>query len=365
MKKGIAIGIICCVLQLVSCGKKEDGIHPVRRNITEMVFASGVLEADDQYTLSAEADGYLVDLRIKEGDLVKAGQLLGSIDNHENVINAVSAERLHEIARENASPDAPAFLEIEANIKAARAKLDLDRLQEERYERLMASNSISRLEYENARLNAESARQALNALLEQYRNQLRSARQEEVSQRYKRAVNEVVSGKNQVRAIHAGMIYQKLKQAGDYVRKGDAIAVMGNPKIIYARLNVDETSMAQLKPGQLTMIRLNTDKSKTYAARVRDIFPAFDAASQSFIVKAYFSDRLDFRVTGTQLEANIVIRTRKNVLVIPTSYLDYGNKVTLKKTHQQVIIKPGIISDQWVEILGGLTDQDILIPNQH
>jgi multidrug efflux pump subunit AcrA (membrane-fusion protein) len=161
------------------------------------------------------------------------------------------------------------------------------------------------------------------------------------------------------------LIYQKLKQVGDYVRKGDAIAVIGSAKLIYAKLNVDEANMAKLKPGQPTVIQLNTDKSKRYMATVRDILPAFDAASQSFIVRVYFKDPLNFKATGTQLEANIVIRTRKNVLVIPTNYLDYGNKVTLKETHQQVVIKPGVISDQWTEILGGLTEQDILLQNQH
>ena len=34
---------------------------------------------------------------------------------------------------------------------------------------------------------------------------------------------------------------------GDYVRKGDVIAVVGSPNVIYAKLNVDETNMSKLK----------------------------------------------------------------------------------------------------------------------
>jgi len=365
MKKWISIGLTFCFLFQVSCSKKQDRIRPVRKDITEMVFAPGVLEADDQYNLTAQTDGYLITLTLKEGELVSAGQLLGSIDNHESVLNARSAEQLHLIARHNTLPDAPALQQIKANIEAAKVKLKQDQLLEKRYRRLIESNSVSRLEYENARLTAENSWQSLNALLEQYKNQQVLAGQQEVTQRYASAVSQVEKRQNQVRAINAGIIYQKMKQPGDYVRKGDVIAVIGSSKNIYAKLNVDEANMGKLKTNQQTVIRLNTDKSKTYSATINDIYPAFDAASQSFIVKAYFKDSLDFRITGTQLEANIIIKTKENALVIPINYLNYDNKVTLEKGNKQVVIKPGIISNQWVEILNGLNENDVLILNKH
>jgi hypothetical protein len=48
------------IFVLVSCSEKKNETKPQRKNITEMVFASGMLEADNQYNLSAQIDGYFV-----------------------------------------------------------------------------------------------------------------------------------------------------------------------------------------------------------------------------------------------------------------------------------------------------------------
>jgi multidrug efflux pump subunit AcrA (membrane-fusion protein) len=352
--------IIIAVLA-VSCGKATKETTPQRKDLTEMVFASGVLEAEDQYNLTAQTDGYLVKLNFKEGDAVTAGQLLAVIDNNQNIINSQSAAELHNIAESNTRATAPALLQIEANIEAARAKYKQDQQQADRYKRLYDEKSVSKLEYENAQLTAVNSKASMDALQQQYSNQQLIARQQEITQRSASNVNQVMREQNQVKAINTGKIYEKKKQLGDYVKKGDVIAVIGNPDIIYAKLNVDETNMSKIKIGQETAIRLNTNRDKVYKANVHIILPAFDVVTQSFLVKAYFNDSLDFRITGTQLEANVIVGESKHALVIPRSYLGYGNMVLLKKDKKQVAIKTGVVSDEWVEVLSGLTEQDVII----
>lgn len=351
------------LLTITSCSNHSTEVKPVRKDVSQMVFASGVLEADDQNNLTAQTDGYIIQLDFKEGDHVQAGQLLAVIDNRQNIINATSAVALHSIASSNTLPTAPALQQIQANIAAAKDKLQLDELQAERYRRLYASNSISRLEYETAQLTATSSRENLRALQQQYDNQRINAEQQEVMQRSAKEVNRVVQDQNLLKAIITGRIYEKKKQLGDYVRKGDVIAVIANPRLIYAKLNVDESNMAGVKEGQPVVLRLNTNKAKTYAGTVHEILPSFDAASQSFLIKAWFNDSLDFRITGTQLEGNILVGEKKNALVIPRNYLEYGNKVMLKDKKEKAI-QTGIVSTDWVEVLDGLTENDVLILNQ-
>ncbi|PUZ25798.1 transporter [Chitinophaga parva] len=348
------------LLALSACGGQK-GVSPERHDITEMVFASGVLEAYDQYNLTAQQDGYLVQLNFNEGDLVSKTQLLAVIDNHQNVLNSRSAEELHGIAQRNTLPSAPALQQIQANITAAEAKLQQDQQLADRYKRLYQNNSVSRLEYENAQLAAVSSKATLDGLQQEYNNARINATQQEVAQRFASGVNQVLAGQNQVKAVTNGRIYQKLKQLGDYVKKGDVIAVIGDPDLIYAKLNVDETNMAKVKEGQAVVVRLNTNRAKTYNATVHQILPAFDANTQSFLVKAYFTDSLDFRIAGTQLEANIITGEKKNALVIPRSYLQYGSTVLLKKDKKKVPVQTGIISSDWVEILGGIDEHAVLI----
>ena len=131
-------------------------------------------------------------------------------------------------------------------------------------------------------------------------------------------------------------------------------------KAVIAKLNVDENNMSKVKLNQEVAIRLNTNKDKVYKATVHEILPTFDVSSQSFLVKAYFSEPLDFRVEGTQLEANVIIGEKKNCLVIPRSYLSYGNKVKLKDKTDKVI-QTGFISSDWVEVTSGITENDVIV----
>ncbi|MDR1895172.1 MAG: HlyD family efflux transporter periplasmic adaptor subunit [Prevotellaceae bacterium] len=348
---------------LLSCGN-ENSMKPQYRDVTELVFASGVLEANNQYNLMAQTDGYIVKIDFNESDIVGEGQVLAVIDNSQNVLNAQSAEELYRIAEQNTKDDSPALKQIEANIVASEAKLRLDSEQAERYKRLYEKNSVSKLEYENARLAAVRSESELNALREQYHTQKRLAQEQEVSQRFLKGINQITESRNNVRAIVGGKIYRKDKHPGDYAGRGDVIAVIGDPDFIYAKLNIDESNMSRIKQGQAVTIRLNTDKSKTYRAEIGEILPSFDLENQSFIVKAWFKDSLDFRIAGTQLEANITVGEKKNVLVIPRNYMDYGNTVTLADK-KKVKVETGIVSNEWVEILGGIDEHtEIVLNNQ-
>ena len=360
MKKHLLFYMMITSLFISSCGKAVKEIKPTRRDLIEMVFASGVLEADDENKLTAQTDGFLIRVDFNEGDTVYPGELLALIDNSQNLTNASSAQLLSTIAQSNTLPNAPSLLQVSANIASARAKYKLDQLQSNRYKRLYASNSVSELEYENAILTATTSKATLDALQQQYNSLRITAQQQAVSQRSIANVNAIVKDQNRLRAIISGKVYEKQKQLGDYVRKGDVIAVIANPKLIYAKLSVDETNMAKLKTGEEVIVKLNTNKDKTYKAVLHEILPSFDTGTQSFLIKAYFTDSLDFRITGTQLEANIITTEKKNALVIPRNYLAYGNKVTLK-SKKIIIVKTGIISTDWVEILGGIDEKDIVI----
>src|ERR1700761_382565 len=105
------------LLLLAACSGTDKGILAQRKDLTEMVFASGVLEADDQSNLTAQTDGYLVIMNFIEGDLVYPGKLMAIIDNAQNIITSQSATLLDAIAKSNLQPTAPALLQVQANIE--------------------------------------------------------------------------------------------------------------------------------------------------------------------------------------------------------------------------------------------------------
>ncbi|HEX2900968.1 MAG TPA: HlyD family efflux transporter periplasmic adaptor subunit [Bacteroidia bacterium] len=350
-------------LLLSACGKKTQESKVERRNITEYVFATGVLEPESQYNLTAQNDGYLIALGIEEGDLVAAGQVLAVIDNPQNKISSGSAQELLSIARDNAAADAPALRQVEANIAAAQDKVSQDELQVERFRKLLASNSVSKVEYENMQLSLSSSRANLEALRQQLASLKRQAEQQVVVQRSQSDVNQVLAGNNAVKAILPGKVYRRFKQLGDFVRRGEVIAVIGTPDTLHARLSVDEGNIGKIRLGQPAQVRLNVDNDHGIGAIVNEIRPAFDEATQSFFVEARFVDSLAFKISGTQLEANIETGKRKQVLVVPRNYLTYGDMVRVKREEGEVkqAVKTGFVSSEWVEILEGLKEGETIV----
>ncbi len=344
---------------LNSCGKKYTETQPEHRNITETVFASGVLVPENQYNLTAQSDGYLILLNFEEGDIVETGYLLAEIDNKTYDINVLGANQLLDIAVSNLSPSAPALKQIETNLLNAEQNMKQDEIQMERYRKLYATNSVSKLEYENTVIAFETSKANYKALQENYKLQEQQAEQQLINQETQSGINKVLQGNNELRAVIGGKVYSKYKELGDYVHRGEIIAVIGSPTNLYAELSIDESSILNVRVDQQVIIQLNTDKSKNYKGMITEVYPAFNIQTQSFICKAVFTDSLDFLMSGTQIQANIIIENKDNVLVIPRKYLDFGNMVLVKGVGE-VKVETGFISNEWVEILSGINENSVI-----
>ena len=346
---------------LVSCGTKEEG-KPVVQDIKELVFASGELEWDNSYNLTAQTDGILVNATFDVGNKVTENQIIASIDNKTNENNTASARDLVVISKENLTDNAPALQQLQQNIKFAESKYQQDKTQSERYKRLYDSQSIAKVEYENIQLAAENSLSQLNALKKQYQQVLQQSKQNYINTENQLKNNQVVLGYNKLVVPQKGTIIKKLKFSGDYVKKGDVIAVIADENKVEGVLNVDENSIGKVKIGQTVFVQLNTNKNEVYNAKISEILAAFDEQTQSFICKVIFDKPLNTSLYGTQLEANILVGEKKNALLIPRNFLGFGNKVMVKGKDEAVIVKTGIVSTEFVEVLEGITKEDVLLP---
>ena len=346
---------------LVSCGTKEEG-KPVVQDIKELVFASGELEWDNSYNLTAQTDGILINATFDVGNKVTENQIIASIDNKTNENNTASAKDLVVISKENLTDNAPALQQLQQNIKFAESKYQQDKTQAERYKRLYDSQSIAKVEYENIQLAAENSLSQLNALKKQYQQVLQQSKQNYINTENQLKNNQVVLGYNKLVVPQKGTIIKKLKFSGDYVKKGDVIAVIADENKVEGVLNVDENSIGKVKIGQTVFVQLNTNKNEVYNAKISEILAAFDEQTQSFICKVIFDKPLNTSLYGTQLEANILVGEKKNALLIPRNFLGFGNKVMVKGKDEAIIVKTGIVSTEYVEILDGITKEDVLLP---
>src|ERR1700758_72233 len=144
MSKLISGSLLLFSFVLLSCGRKTIETKPERRDVTETVFASGTLEPEGKYNLTAQNDGYIIELKFDDGDTVKKDQLLAVLDNKANNINAYGAENILGIVSRNASPEGPTLKQAEQNVKLLEEKYVQDSLQYSRYQKLFQSNSVSK-----------------------------------------------------------------------------------------------------------------------------------------------------------------------------------------------------------------------------
>ena len=63
-------------LFLVSCQQKSETASPTYKSLTEAVYASGNVFPKNEYKVVANADGYLQQQLVNEGDVTKTNQLL-------------------------------------------------------------------------------------------------------------------------------------------------------------------------------------------------------------------------------------------------------------------------------------------------
>ena len=346
---------------LFSCrGEKET--KPIVQDIKELVFASGTLEWKNSYNLTAQTDGVLKNVDFEIGDVVEKGKLLAKIENNTNLVNTQTAKEQLSINLENLSSNSPALQQVAQNIEFAKSKYAQDKLQAERYQRLYNSQSVAKAEYENFKLAAENSLSNLNVLKKNYAQLQQQAKQSYIATKGQLKSNEVAQQYNSIIVPQNGTVIEKLKSNGDFVKKGDIIATIADAKLVQAVLNVDETSIAKIKIGQPAYVKLNTEDSKIYNAKISEILTSFDQKSQSFICKAVFEEPLNKAFFGTQLEANIFIKEKKNALLIPRNLMDFDNSVNVKGKEHDVIVKTGIVSSEYVEVLSGITKDDVILP---
>lgn len=363
MKQTIACLTLFALLSVTACKPKYDETSPKVAPVTEAVFASGSIEPKDAYTLTSLTDGFIVKSLVTENDLVRDGQLLFELDNRQQTTQVKIAQTNAQYAAISEGDNSPSLLQIKAQINAARVKMQTDSVTVTRYERLFTTNSVSKQELDNTKVNYQNSVSAYQTALENYRATANKVQQDLTNTRSQ--LQNAVAGNQyyNLLAIGSSKVYQIFKKQGDLVRKGDQVAQLGNPDSIVINLDVEEGSIAKIKPGQQVLVELNTEKNKTYEARISKIYPHFNEKSQSYKVEARFLKEIPGLISGTQLQANIITNRKERALLIPHVYLNTGNKVLVRKDKNidTVTVTTGIVSDDWIEVLSGITETDKVV----
>ncbi len=348
---------IVYVLVLFSCGEKESTV-PIKKNVQQVVFASGRMEMKDEFIVAALADGLITSLKIKEGDLIKQNQVIAILDNEVQSNQVIDAEITLNDSRENAFPQSSQLQNLEFQINQAKAQLEYDKNNYLIYKKLWDNKSVSKLDFEKMKLQYEASQNNLSGLQENYNDLKKSLDLAVQRNQVQLNTQKALLDDYTVKSTSAGQVINVYKKQGELVRKGEALAKIGQNGFII-KLFVSEEDITQLLLDQTVLVSLNTYLNRTFKAKVSKIYPGFDESEQSYIIEAKFDELPEKLYSGTQLQANIQTNNKNDVLLIPTAYLKNNN--VLLENGELLPVETGFSDREWTEVKSGITENDVII----
>ena len=217
----------------------------------DLSLYAGEVRPRYEMDLSFRIGGKILARTVELGSRVARGQPVARLDPQDAKLSAAAA--------------AAQVAVTEADLAFARAELERNR-------QLLQQKFISQAAYDNKQAAWEAAvarRQAASAQAEVSGNQ---------------------AGYTTLVADTAGVITAGLAEAGQVVSAGQPVARLARTEERDVVINVAESQAAGLRAGTPAQISLWSRPDRVYAGRVREVAPAADAATRTYLVKIAVQD---------------------------------------------------------------------------
>jgi len=379
---------------------KKDDVEKVaveaakQRTIVETVYSSGKLFPATELEITSNVSGTIIELLVKEGDLVKKGKLLAKVDPEALVSVVERAEAATESSK--AQLDA-----IRAQKKQLEAQFVNTKIIYERNKKLYEEGIVSKAEFEAAeatfntsKANIEGAEQ--NILAAEF--SVKSAQATVKEQKKNLSQTRIYAPIN-------GVVSTLYKKQGEQVvgtaqMAGTPILKIANLKTVEVRVDVNERDILTTSIGDSADIELDAYPDRKFLGIVTQIANTATGLNAltsqltsdqvtNFEVKILMledsykdldnqSDRSPFRA-GLSASAEIKTNTVYNILSVPvaavTAREDEKEEVNLKENKELIEyvfvqtadsvtmrkVVTGIQNDNFIQIKEGLKVGEVLV----
>jgi multidrug efflux pump subunit AcrA (membrane-fusion protein) len=340
-----------------SCAQKKETARPVLENITESVYASGVIKAKNQYQVFANISGTIHKIMVAENDLVKKGTPLFVVLDKSIILNRENATLAANYAELSANKEK--ITDAKNSIALAQDKLSNDSLMYQRQKNLWSQNIGTRIELEQRELAYTNSRTALNSANNRYSDLLKELEFKARQAKKNLAISQYRESEFVIKSDMDGKIYSLAKEQGEMINPQTPLAVIGDASNFLVELQIDEYDIVKVKTGQTVLLKMDSYSDQVFEAKVSKIYPLLNERTRSFTAEAEFVKPPSVLIPNLTAEANIVIQTKEKTLTIPRSYLMDDSLVLIGKDKRQKVTT-GLKDYQKVEILNGINANDII-----
>ncbi|HEV8523217.1 MAG TPA: efflux RND transporter periplasmic adaptor subunit [Terriglobales bacterium] len=353
----------------------------LRQDLASVVTASGEIKPKTYVNIGANAFGKITKLYVKEGDKVKAGQMLAQLENVQSAADVSAMRASLEAVRTDAAAAQAALRTASADLKRAQADTERAKLDYERAQGLYRQELISKADYDSAKAAWEAADAGLaqaHARLAQMGAQKESA---DVRIGQARAVltraSDVLS-KTTYAAPFQGTVTNLPVREGETVvigiqnSPGSTLMTIADMSVITAEVKVDETDIVNVKLGQPAEVTIDAIPNTTFKGKVSEIGDIAIIRSTGVATSqtlASSQEAKDFKVVvtleeppqnlrpGLSATARITTATRNNALSIPIQALTVRQKSELEEKKEKGAVQaatPARAADRKKEELQGV-----------
>src|SRR6516164_6208762 len=252
----------------------------VHEDLTSVVTASGEIKPKVYVNIGANAFGKITHLYVKEGDRVKQGQMLATLENVQPEADVSAMDASLKVSETDYVAAQAAVNTATADQKQAEAEYERAKLDYDRSEALYQSQLIAKTDYDTKKAAYGTATAQLGqtkAKLEQAKAQMNSS-ERRIGQNAAnlRHATDVLS-KTEYRAPFDGIITNLPVREGETVvigiqnAPGSTLMTIADTSVITAEVKVDETDIVNVKLGQAAEVSIDAIPKAKFKGVVTEI----------------------------------------------------------------------------------------------
>lgn len=251
-----------------------------REDLVSIVSGTGQIKPKTYVNIGATAFGRITHLYAKEGDHVKAGQVLATLENVQPTSTVAAQNAAISATRTDVSSYQAAEKTATANLAQARADLEQKKFDFERYQRLYQDKLVSKQDFDQRKAAYDvdvATVQQRDAAVSQALAQTASARghvnQAVASQR----ANYDALDKTISRAPYDGLVTNVPVREGETMvtgiqnAQGSTLMTVADMSVITAEVKVDETDVVSVKMGQPADVTVDALPGRVFKGHVTEV----------------------------------------------------------------------------------------------
>jgi len=355
IRLAVVVGLVLIVVALrrtvLAPKPLEVKVAAVARGRVESTITNsraGTVKARRRAQISPEVGGRAVAIPHREGEMVKAGEVLLRLND--SVLQGqltVSQRGLQTAVAQRQ----------QTCTGAERSRRELARQRKLAEDGIISADSLDAMQ--SATQAADAACRAAQAGIEQARAGIGLA--------------ERAAGQTVIRAPFDGILAKISIELGEFTTPSPPglpippIIDLIDPASIYVSAPMDEADSARIQPGLPARITIDSYPGKSFPGRVKRLAPyVLDREEQNRTVEI----EVDFLqvpevrlLPGTSADVEVIVEGRDNVLRVPTPALLEGNRVLVAQGGKLVEhkLEIGLKNWDWTEVRSGLAAGDQVV----